>query len=69
MTTTHQLTDHEQRGTLTYLTHDYSWKSVEGWFCLNRQGVIMRKIGGRNRHYFVAIETVLDFTLTTKGDK
>lgn len=61
MNTTHQLTDFEQRGKLTYLTHDYSWKSVEGWFYLNKQGVIMRKVGGRNRYFFASIESVLDF--------
>lgn len=67
MNTTHQLTNYEQRGYLTVINFTLSEPvTTEGWFHLNSQGVIMRKIGGRNRHYFASLDTVIDFRLSTK---
>lgn len=50
-----------QRGTLTYMKPDHSYKTVEGWFYLNGGGVIMRKIGGRNHFNLCAAVDVYDF--------
>lgn len=62
MSTTHHLTTTEQRGFLTVMNgRYYEPETVEGWFHVNNQGVIMRKIGGRNRYFFASISDVLDF--------
>ena len=51
----------EQRGTITYMKPDYSFRTVDGWFSLEGLTVVIRKIGGRNRSAFCALETVHDF--------
>jgi len=56
------LTHYQQRGTLTYTRPDFTHTTVEGWFYLNRDTVIMRKIGGRNQYQLCGIDTVHDFT-------
>ena len=61
MTTT--LTNHAQRGTLTYIKPDYTFKTVDGWFYLNGSTVIMRKVRGRNNFCFCEMQKVYDFTL------
>ena len=50
-----------QRGTLTYIKGDYTYKVIEGWFY--RQGITinMRKIGGRNWYQFITAGQVIDF--------
>jgi len=61
MNTSTQLFNHEQRGVLTYMKPDYTFKTVEGWFYLNGRTVVMRKVRGRNRFMFCSEESVLDF--------
>jgi hypothetical protein len=56
----------EQRGTITYMKPDYSFRTVEGWFALEGSTVVMRKVGGRNRSAFCAIDTVHDFVAHQK---
>jgi hypothetical protein len=46
MTTT--LTTWGQRGTLTYIKADYTYRTIEGWFHLNGNTVVRRVVGGRN---------------------
>lgn len=58
---TSTLTHFEQRGTLTYMKHDYTFKTVEGWFYLNGSTVVMRKVRGRNRFQFCNEQDVFDF--------
>lgn len=69
MTTTTTLTTFEQRATLTYMKLDYTYKTIEGWFYLNGDTVVMRKIGGRNRFNFCNTNQVLDFQLHEGGVK
>jgi hypothetical protein len=63
MNTSHTLTNHAQRGTLTYMKPDYSFRTIEGWFYLNGSTVVMRKIGGRNESALCEESTVHDFEL------
>ena len=58
---TSTLTYYEQRGTLTYQNIDYTYTTVKGWFYINGDAVVMRKIGGRNRFQLCRIEIVEDF--------
>ena len=51
----------EQRGTLTYMKPDYSFRTVDGWFYLNGGTVVMRKIRGRNHFNLCAESVVHDF--------
>lgn len=51
----------EQRGTLTYIQPDYTFRTVEGWFYLNGGTVVMRKIRGRNHFNLCAEAVVHDF--------
>jgi hypothetical protein len=50
-----------QRGTLTYMKPDFSFRTVEGWFYLNGGTVVMRKIRGRNHFNLCAESAVHDF--------
>jgi hypothetical protein len=50
-----------QRGTLTYMKPDFSFRTVDGWFYLNGGTVIMRKIRGRNHFNLCAEAVVHDF--------
>jgi len=59
---TSTLTYFEQRGTLTYMKHDYTFTTVEGWFYLNGHTVVMRKLRGRNHFQLCNEEVVYDFT-------
>lgn len=63
---TNRLTHFEQRATLTYMKPDFSYKTVEGWFYLNGNTVVMRKLRGRNRFNFCNASDVLVFTLHQK---
>jgi hypothetical protein len=62
MNTQTTLTFKAQRGTLTYMQPDYSFRTVEGWFYLHGRTVVMRKIRGRNQFMLCAEEVVHDFT-------
>jgi hypothetical protein len=55
------ITQHIQRGTLTYIKGDYTPKTVEGWFYKTGITINMRKIGGRNWHQFITAGQILDF--------
>ena len=56
------ITNFEQRGTLTYIKSDYTYKSVQGWFFTNdNKTVVMRKIGGRNRFSVCTTDQVYIF--------
>lgn len=57
----------ETRGTLTYIKGDYTHKTVEGWFNLHGNTVVMRKIRGRNRYAFITVNQVLDFVPFVKA--
>jgi len=58
---THDLTPTAKRGTLIYMTYNYEWKKVEGWFYLHGNTINMRKIGGRNWYQFITAGQVIDF--------
>jgi len=60
---TTSLTYFEQRGTLTYMKPDYSFRTIEGWFFINGNTVAMRKIRGRNQFQLCSADAVHDFTL------
>lgn len=62
MNTTHTLTNFAQRGSLTYMTGNYEFKTVQGWFYLSGNTVVMRKIRGRNEYRFCSEELVHEFT-------
>jgi hypothetical protein len=66
MNTSTQLFNHEQRGVLTYMQPDYTFRTVEGWFYLNGRTVVMRKIGGRNHFQLCDEQVVHDFTTESK---
>jgi hypothetical protein len=54
----------ERRGTLTYVApNGYDIDIVRGHFMLSsdRQKVIMRKIGGRNRWHFCSSNSIIKF--------
>jgi hypothetical protein len=61
MNTTTGLTHFEQRGFITYMMYDYTFKTVEGWFSLNGGTVVMRKIRGRNSFFFCEADRVDSF--------
>jgi hypothetical protein len=61
MKTTTPLAYFEQRGTLTYMKPDYTFKTIEGWFYLNGNTVVMRKIRGRNYSQLCAENVVYQF--------
>ena len=64
------LTAFEQRGTLAYTNRDFTYNEVEGWFYLQGNTVVMRRLRGRNRFALCRVALVLDFTPhTTKGNK
>jgi hypothetical protein len=56
------LTYYEQRGTIAYQNWATSLTIVEGWFYLENDYVVMRKIGGRNRSRFIKADQIVDFT-------
>ena len=58
---THDLTATAKRGTLIYMTSNYDWKKVQGWFHLHGNTVVRRKIGGRNTYALCGSEMVMDF--------
>jgi hypothetical protein len=58
---THDLTPTAKRGTLIYMTYNYEWKKVEGWFHLHGNTIVRRKIGGRNTYALCGSEMVMDF--------
>ena len=59
----------EQRGTLTFMSHDYTYKTIEGWFCIQSGLIVMRKIRGRN-HFGLCSETKFyDFKPHTGKEK
>lgn len=66
MNTSTQLFNHEQRGVLTYMKPDYTFRTVEGWFYLNGRTVVMRKIRGRNHFQLCDEQVVHDFTAASK---
>jgi hypothetical protein len=67
---THDLTPTAKRGTLIYMTSNYDWKKVEGWFHLHGNTVVRRKIGGRNTYALCGSEMVMDFiTYKEEGTK
>ena len=55
------LTYFAQRGTLTYQNHDFTFTTIEGWFHLQGDTVVMRKIRGRNQFSLCREELVHDF--------
>jgi hypothetical protein len=55
------ITTTAQRGTLTYIKGDYTYKTIEGWFHHHGTTIVMRKIGGRNQFNFITTSQVLDF--------
>ncbi len=60
--TSNTLTNFAQRGTLTYMKPDYSFRTIDGWFYLINGSVAMRKIGGRNHSMLCQESVVHDFT-------
>lgn len=61
MKTTAPLFYYEQRGTLAYSMRGMVCYA-QGWFYLNGNQVVMRKVGGRNRFMICSEQSVLDFT-------
>lgn len=55
------LTTFAQRGTLTHMKPDYTYKIVTGWFYLQGHTVVMRKNKGRNEVAYCDIENVYEF--------
>lgn len=62
MNTSNTLTNHAQRGTLTYQNPDFTFTITEGWFHLQGNTVVMRKIRGRNQFQLCNITSVDEFT-------
>ena len=61
MKTSSPLFNHEQRGTLTYSLKNGNLYYATGWFYLNGNNVVMRKIGGRNRFMLCGENCVISF--------
>ena len=62
MNTSNILTNHAQRGTLIYQNPDFTFTITEGWFHLQGNTVVMRKIRGRNQFQLCNITSVDEFT-------
>jgi hypothetical protein len=58
---TSMITNYSQRGTLTYMKPDYTYRTVDGWFYMNGNTVVMRKIRGRNHFALCSESVVYDF--------
>lgn len=56
------ITHFEQRGTLTYMKPDFTFRTIDGWFYLNGSTVVMRKVRGRNHFNLCSEESVYQFT-------
>lgn len=57
------ITQYEQRGTLIhFVPTTYQFKIVTGWFHVQGNTVVRRKIGGRNTYNFCQLENVDSFT-------
>jgi hypothetical protein len=63
---TKELTYYWQRGSLTYMKSDYTYRTVEGWFYVDKNTVIARKKGGRNIFSLCSFDVVFDFKLHEK---
>ena len=62
--TTYGLTEHAQRGYLTYIRPDYTVANdVPGHFYIQGGYVLRRKIGGRNWSAFCSVDSVHEFDL------
>jgi hypothetical protein len=60
----HGLTEFEQRGYLTYMRPNYSFATdMAGWYRVEGNTVVRRKIGGRNWSAFCPVESVESFDL------
>jgi hypothetical protein len=58
------LTEFAQRGYLTYQKPDYAYSvGVAGWYYIQGNTVVRRKIGGRNWSAFCSVESVDSFDL------
>jgi hypothetical protein len=60
------LTQIAQRGTLTYMRPNYEFCTRDGWFYIENNYVVMRKIGGRNWVRYCSVDSVYEFA---KGGK
>lgn len=62
------LTYAEQRGEITYIRPDGTFRVVPGHFMLelDGQGIIHRKVGGRNRYRFCSLDAVVQFRKETR---
>lgn len=67
----HGLTESEQRGYLTYMRPNYSFATdMAGWYRVEGNTVVRRKVGGRNWSAFCPIESVESFDLyDAEGEK
>jgi hypothetical protein len=60
----HGLTEHAQRGYLTYIRPDYTVANdVPGHYYIQGDTVVRRKVGGRNWSAFCAVSAVHEFDL------
>ena len=55
------LTNHQQRGTITYMNGYFHYTTYEGWFHLEGNYVIMRRIGSSKTFKLCNALSVHDF--------
>lgn len=70
----HGLTEFEQRGYLTYVMPDHTYRTEAGWYKLQTSQyghvvVVRRKIGGRNWSMDCLVSIVESFKLDPKAGK
>jgi hypothetical protein len=58
---TNTLTTIPQRGTLTFMSEQNEYISVQGWFMQEGETVVMRKVRGRNRSVLCSLRSVFEF--------